>query len=80
MVFEMILLSKAIISGSCSVAGLDFWKAILQDITPAATVKRSKAIFAVSERTICHFSASVMISVDCKSPKKKSLRHPQDEV
>ena len=44
------------ISGSCSVAGLDFEKINLQTITDEASEKRSKATLAASERTICNLS------------------------
>ena len=68
------------ISGSCSVAGLDFLKTILQTITNEASEKRNRATLAARERTICHFSGSVMTSAEGRSQKKISLRQPQDAV
>jgi hypothetical protein len=56
----MILLSTAIISGSCSVAGLDFLRKIRQTITEEASEKSNRAILAARERTICHFSYSLI--------------------
>lgn len=80
MVLVMILLRTLIISGSYSVAGLDFLVKMRISITKSAWAKRKSEILATTERTISHLESSVAKSWEEISQKTRELRQLQELV